>query len=97
VSRGADRSRIPCAREASNPADAGTRAWDRPASGAAPAALGEHDDVDKIAFTGSMQTGRQIAVQAAMTLKLVTFELGGKSPNIVFPDAVLEEPVRRSA
>lgn len=61
------------------------------------AALVEHADVDKIAFTGSTQTGRQIAAQAAKTLKLVTFELGGKSPNIVFPDADLEEAVRRSA
>ena len=61
------------------------------------AALVEHAGVDKIAFTGSTQTGRQIAAQAAKTLKLVTFELGGKSPNIVFPDADLEEAVRRSA
>ena len=61
------------------------------------AALVEHAGVDKIAFTGSTQTGRQIAAQAAKTLKLVTFELGGKSPNIVFADADLEEAVRRSA
>jgi acyl-CoA reductase-like NAD-dependent aldehyde dehydrogenase len=61
------------------------------------AALVEHAGVDKIAFKGSTQTGRQIAAQAAKTLKLVTFELGGKSPNIVFPDADLEEAVRRSA
>jgi acyl-CoA reductase-like NAD-dependent aldehyde dehydrogenase len=61
------------------------------------AALVEHAGVDKVAFTGSTQTGRQIAAQAAKTLKLVTFELGGKSPNIVFADADLEEAVRRSA
>jgi acyl-CoA reductase-like NAD-dependent aldehyde dehydrogenase len=61
------------------------------------AALVEHPDVDKIAFTGSTATGKAIAAQASKTLKLVTFELGGKSPNIVFPDANLEEAVRRSA
>jgi acyl-CoA reductase-like NAD-dependent aldehyde dehydrogenase len=61
------------------------------------AGLVEHEDVDKIAFTGSTETGKRIAAQASKTLKLVTFELGGKSPNIVFPDADLEEAVRRSA
>lgn len=61
------------------------------------AALVAHPDVDKIAFTGSTQTGRQIAAEASKTLKLATFELGGKSPNIIFPDADLEEAVRRSA
>ena len=61
------------------------------------AALVEHPGVDKIAFTGSTETGKRIAAQAAQTLKLVTFELGGKSPNIVFPDADLEQAVRRSA
>jgi aldehyde dehydrogenase (NAD+) len=60
-------------------------------------ALVQHQDVDKIAFTGSTETGKEIAAQAAETLKLVTFELGGKSPNIVFPDADLEQAVRRSA
>jgi len=61
------------------------------------AALVEHAGVDKIAFTGSTETGKAIAAQASKTLKLVTFELGGKSPNIVFPDADLDEAVRRSA
>jgi acyl-CoA reductase-like NAD-dependent aldehyde dehydrogenase len=60
-------------------------------------ALVEHEDVDKIAFTGSTETGKRIAAQASKTLKLVTFELGGKSPNVVFADADLEEAVRRSA
>ncbi len=60
-------------------------------------ALVEHYDVDKIAFTGSTETGKGIAAAAARTLKLVTFELGGKSPNIVFADADLEQAVRRSA
>ncbi|MEA2171993.1 MAG: (Z)-2-((N-methylformamido)methylene)-5-hydroxybutyrolactone dehydrogenase, partial [Solirubrobacteraceae bacterium] len=58
------------------------------------AALVEHADVDKIAFTGSTETGRQIAAQASKTLKLLTFELGGKSPNIVFADADLETAVQ---
>ncbi|MGH2849418.1 MAG: aldehyde dehydrogenase [Solirubrobacteraceae bacterium] len=60
-------------------------------------ALVEHPDVDKIAFTGSTETGKRIAQAAAGTLKLVTFELGGKSPNIVFDDADLETAVNRSA
>jgi acyl-CoA reductase-like NAD-dependent aldehyde dehydrogenase len=60
-------------------------------------ALVSHPDVDKIAFTGSTETGRMIAAAAASTLKLATFELGGKSPNIVFPDAQLEQAVSRSA
>jgi aldehyde dehydrogenase (NAD+) len=61
------------------------------------AALAEHPAVDKIAFTGSTAVGRQLAAGAAKTLKLVTFELGGKSPNVVFADADLEEAVHRSA
>ncbi|GAC1535148.1 MAG: aldehyde dehydrogenase [Herpetosiphon sp.] len=60
-------------------------------------ALVEHPDVNKIAFTGSTVTGQAIAVKAAKTLKLVTFELGGKSPNIIFADADLDEAVNRSA
>lgn len=60
-------------------------------------ALVEHPHVDKIAFTGSTLTGQAIAVKASKTLKLVTFELGGKSPNIIFPDADLDEAVHRSA
>ena len=51
------------------------------------ARLVEHPDVAKIAFTGSTAVGRSIAVGAAATLKRVTLELGGKSPNIVFADA----------
>lgn len=60
-------------------------------------ALVQHEVVDKVAFTGSTETGKRIAALAADTLKLVTFELGGKSPNIIFPDADLEEAVSRSA
>ncbi len=49
--------------------------------------LVEHPDVAKIAFTGSTSVGRAIATGAAATIKRVTLELGGKSPNIVFADA----------
>ncbi len=52
--------------------------------------LVEHADVAKIAFTGSTEVGRSIAAGAAATIKRVTLELGGKSPNIVFADADLE-------
>ncbi len=61
------------------------------------AALAEHPGVDKIAFTGSTAVGRELAATAAQTLKLVTFELGGKSANIVFGDADLDAAVDRSA
>ncbi len=52
--------------------------------------LVEHPDVAKIAFTGSTDVGRSIAAGAASTIKRVTLELGGKSPNVVFADADLE-------
>jgi aldehyde dehydrogenase (NAD+) len=61
------------------------------------ACLAEHPGVDKIAFTGSTAVGRQLAATAAQRLKLVTFELGGKSPNVIFADADLEDAVNRSA
>jgi betaine-aldehyde dehydrogenase len=51
--------------------------------------LVEHPEVAKIAFTGSTEVGRSIAAGAAETIKRVTLELGGKSPNIVFADADL--------
>ncbi len=51
------------------------------------AALAAHDDVDKVAFTGSTEVGKLIVQAAAGNLKKVTLELGGKSPNIVFDDA----------
>jgi acyl-CoA reductase-like NAD-dependent aldehyde dehydrogenase len=54
------------------------------------ARLVEHPDVAKIAFTGSTEVGRSIAAGAAATIKRVTLELGGKSPNIVFADADLQ-------
>ena len=52
--------------------------------------LVEHPDVAKVAFTGSTEVGRAIAAGAAGTIKRVTLELGGKSPNLVFADADLE-------
>jgi aldehyde dehydrogenase (NAD+) len=53
------------------------------------AALAAHPGVDKVAFTGSTATGRAVAKAAAENLNKVTLELGGKSPQIVFPDADL--------
>ncbi len=61
--------------------------------GATGAALVEHPDVDKIAFTGSTAVGREIGAKAGAALKRVTLELGGKSPNIILPDADLEAAV----
>ncbi|HYI65993.1 MAG TPA: aldehyde dehydrogenase family protein, partial [Candidatus Limnocylindrales bacterium] len=56
-------------------------------------AIAAHPGVDKLAFTGETATGRRIAQVAAQTLKRVSLELGGKSPNIVFADADLEAAV----
>ena len=53
------------------------------------AALAGHPGVDKVAFTGSTATGRAVAHAAADNLNKVTLELGGKSPQVVFPDADL--------
>src|SRR6267154_6086337 len=58
------------------------------------AALVDHPDVDKITFTGSPVVGREILRGAAGNLKRVTLELGGKSANIIFPDADIEAAVR---
>jgi len=57
-------------------------------------ALVKHPGVDKISFTGSTEIGRHIMKTAADTMKKVTLELGGKSPNIVFADADLDAAVR---
>jgi betaine-aldehyde dehydrogenase len=57
------------------------------------AAIVAHPNVDKIAFTGSAAVGKIIVKSAADTLKRVTLELGGKSPNIFFPDADWEAAV----
>ncbi len=58
------------------------------------ASLVEHPDVDKIAFTGSTEVGKKILRSSADTLKKVTLELGGKSPNIIFPDADLPAAIQ---
>ena len=60
------------------------------------AALVRHPDVDKIAFTGSTAVGRIIQREAAATLKRVSLELGGKSPNIVLDDADVDAAVKGS-
>lgn len=57
------------------------------------AAIVKHPLIDKIAFTGSGETAQRIMVDAATTLKRLTFELGGKSPNIVFADADLDAAI----
>jgi acyl-CoA reductase-like NAD-dependent aldehyde dehydrogenase len=60
-----------------------------PGDGATGAALVDHPAVDKIAFTGSTAVGREIGAKAGRALKRITLELGGKSPNIILPDADL--------
>jgi aldehyde dehydrogenase (NAD+) len=57
-------------------------------------ALVEHPAIDKIAFTGDTSTGKSIMRSAADTLKKITLELGGKSPNIVLADADLDAALR---
>lgn len=61
------------------------------------AALVGHPDVDKVTFTGSPAVGREILRGAAGNLKRVTLELGGKSANIIFPDADLDAAVKAAA
>jgi aldehyde dehydrogenase (NAD+) len=61
------------------------------------AALVEHPDVDKVTFTGSPAVGRQILRSAAGNLKRVTLELGGKSANIIFPDADLDAAIKAAS
>lgn len=62
-------------------------------AGATGAALVEHPDVDKLAFTGSTDVGRIIARAVAGSRKKVTLELGGKAANIVFDDAPIDQAV----
>jgi betaine-aldehyde dehydrogenase len=57
------------------------------------AAIVEHAEVDKIAFTGSAEVGKTIMRAAAATLKKISLELGGKSPNIFFADSDFENAV----
>ena len=58
--------------------------------------LVKHPGVDKVAFTGSTETGAQIMKDAADGIKRITLELGGKSPNLVFADANLEDAIPSS-
>ena len=61
------------------------------------AALAAHHGVDKVSFTGSTETGRHIIRASAGNIKKLTLELGGKSPNIVFDDADMEQAVPGAA
>lgn len=56
-------------------------------------AIVNHQDVDKVAFTGSTEVGKSIMRQSADTVKHITLELGGKSPNIIMEDADLTEAI----
>ena len=60
------------------------------------AAVVDHPGIGKIAFTGSTEVGREIGAKCGRTLKRVTLELGGKSPNIILPDADLERAIAGS-
>jgi acyl-CoA reductase-like NAD-dependent aldehyde dehydrogenase len=62
--------------------------------GSTGAALVEHPGVDKIAFTGSTEVGREIGAKTGRSLKRVTLELGGKSPNVILADADIEAAVK---
>ena len=61
------------------------------------AALAAHNDVDKVAFTGSTEVGKMIVKAAAGNLKKVSLELGGKSPNVVFKDADMKKAIPGAA
>jgi len=65
--------------------------------GDAGAALAKHDDVDKVAFTGSTEVGKLIVEAASGNLKKVTLELGGKSPNVIMRDADLSTAIPGAA
>src|SRR3984893_1862818 len=60
------------------------------------AALVDHDDIEKIAFTGSTEVGREIGAKAGRALKRLTLELGGKSPNVILADADIAAAVQGS-
>jgi acyl-CoA reductase-like NAD-dependent aldehyde dehydrogenase len=60
------------------------------------AALVDHPDIDKLAFTGSTEVGREIGAKTGRALKRVTLELGGKSPNIILPDADMDAAIAGS-
>jgi aldehyde dehydrogenase (NAD+) len=62
------------------------------------AAISSHMKIEKVAFTGSTLVGRKVMEAAAKSnLKTVTLELGGKSPNIIFDDADLDQAVNWTA
>ncbi|MBB6557502.1 aldehyde dehydrogenase (NAD+) [Acidovorax soli] len=65
--------------------------------GEAGAALAAHPDVDRIAFTGSTVTGREIIKASAVNMKRLALELGGKSPDIIFGDADLDQAIPGAA
>jgi acyl-CoA reductase-like NAD-dependent aldehyde dehydrogenase len=60
------------------------------------AALVDHPGIDKIAFTGSTAVGREIGAKAGRALKRLTLELGGKSPNVILPDADIQAAIQGS-
>jgi acyl-CoA reductase-like NAD-dependent aldehyde dehydrogenase len=60
------------------------------------AALVDHPGIDKIAFTGSTEVGRQIGAKAGRALKRLTLELGGKSPNVILADADIQAAIQGS-
>ncbi|HEX5723629.1 MAG TPA: aldehyde dehydrogenase family protein [Acidimicrobiia bacterium] len=62
-------------------------------AGATGAALVEHNDVDKIAFTGSTSVGKQIATALAGSKKRLTLELGGKAAHVIFDDAPMDQAI----
>ena len=64
--------------------------------GSTGAAIVDHPGIDKIAFTGSTVVGREIGAKCGQQLKRVTLELGGKSPNIILPDADLDRAIKGS-
>ncbi|GAA0371752.1 aldehyde dehydrogenase family protein [Actinoallomurus spadix] len=57
-------------------------------------AIAAHEDVDMVSFTGSTRAGRRVAELAAASVKRVALELGGKSPNLILPDADLPQAVK---
>lgn len=65
--------------------------------GEAGAALAEHDGVGKVSFTGSTEAGRSLIRASASNIKKLTLELGGKTPNIILPDADLQMAIPGSA
>ncbi|WP_046469512.1 aldehyde dehydrogenase family protein [Allosalinactinospora lopnorensis] len=58
-------------------------------------AIAAHPDVDMVSFTGSGRAGRRVSEVASATVKRVALELGGKSPNVILPDADLRHAVKR--